>query len=100
MVQLNLENNNIMKVFWGKLVLWVITLIVWIGGIGVVKYAVTQMFSKDVATGQFDQYTNSYKILRASNTIETVISVVGLVVVLFIIYRIFKCFKIKKIKKT
>lgn len=84
-----------MKVNWKKVLLWIVALIVWIGLISLANYITGQTYAQ-VATDQFDTYTESYRILRTQNTIETIITIVGAAGVIFCIVKIIKSFSLKK----
>jgi len=84
-----------MKINWKKALLWFVILIVWIGLISLANYITGQSYAK-VAAGQFDTYTESYRILRTNNTVETLITVIGAAGVVFCIVKIFKGVSLKK----
>ena len=86
-----------MKANWGKVVLWFVLLLVWVGAMRLADYAVDQYYAKYNAADQLEQYTNAYKMVRMHNTFDNLILIVGLVVSIFFIYKMIRSFKVKDV---
>lgn len=84
-----------MKINLKKVLLWVIVLVAWLGILTFLNYITGQTYGQ-VATDQFDTYTESYRILRTQRTIENMITIVGVAGTVYCIVKIIKSFKIKE----
>ena len=87
-----------MKVNKKRLVLWLLILIVWCGGVKVVDYSVGQHYGKNVATQQFEADTTAYKELKTQRAVEKSINLVGIAGGLFFLFMAGKSFKMKEEK--
>jgi ABC-type spermidine/putrescine transport system permease subunit I len=84
-----------METNWKKALLWFIILVLIFGAMTIASYIVGQSYA-GIAADQFNDYTESYRMLRTQGTIETIIMTVGIAGIVVCIIFIWKSFKFKK----